>query len=199
MRKKTGWWFAIPLVMAVVAGAKAGDAFSDYFQRGKYEATLASGVMFSPIGADRGRHTVDYTLSALQFGWMVTEPGRATWWRGNLEVAAEVMGGDVFEGRGNYLAGGTAWLRYNFVQPNWRVIPYAQAGAGAEATDMDRRLIGERFNFNLGISAGTRFFVAPDWALNIECRYQHISNARISNHDIGINAVGPTLGLSFFF
>src|SRR5690348_4051394 len=110
MCEKTAWWFSIPLAMVVVAGTKAADAFSDYFQRGRYEVTLSSGVMFSPIGADRGRHTVDYTLSGLQFGWMLTDPGPAAWWRGNLEVAAEIMGGDVFEGRGNYLAGGTAWL-----------------------------------------------------------------------------------------
>jgi opacity protein-like surface antigen len=74
-----------------------------------------------------------------------------------------------------------------------------QAGLGAEATDMDRRLIGERFNFNLDVSAGTRYFLAPNWALNAECRYQHISNATIARHDIGINAVGPMLGLSYFF
>jgi lipid A 3-O-deacylase len=201
MTKKASWWFSISLAMvcSVVTGARAGDDFSDYFQRDRYEATLASGVMFSPVGADKGRHTVDYTLSGLQFGWMMTEPGRPAWWRGNLEVAAEAMGGKVFEGRGSYLAGGTAWLRYNFVQANWRLIPYVQAGAGAEATDMDRRLIGEHFNFNLDVSAGTRCFLAPNWALDIECRYQHISNAKISRHDIGINAVGPMIGLSYFF
>jgi hypothetical protein len=190
---------SLAMICAFETGARAGDDFSDYFQHDKYEATLASGVMFSPIGADKGRHTVDYTLSGLQFGWMLTEPGRPAWWRGNLEVAAEAMGGDVFKGRGNYLAGGTAWLRYNFVQPNWRLVPYVQAGLGAEATDMDRRLIGERFNFNLDVSAGARYFLAPNWALDAECRYQHISNATIARHDIGINAVGPMLGLSYFF
>jgi lipid A 3-O-deacylase len=201
MSKKPGWWFSISLAMvcAGVTGAKAGDDFPDCFQRNKYEATLASGVMFSPIGADKGRHTVDYTLNGLQLGWMLTDPGRPAWWRGNWETAFEAMGGAVFEGRGNYIAGGSAWVRYNFVQPDWRLVPYLQAGAGAEATDMDQRLIGETFNFNLGISAGARCFIARDWALNVECRYQHISNATIARHDIGINAVGPMVGVSFFF
>lgn len=201
MRKKPGWWFLISFAMlcAAATGAKAADDFSDYFQPGKHEVTLASSVMFSPIGADRNRHTVDYTLSGLQLGWMLTEPGRSAWWRGNWEVAIEAMGGAVFEGRGSYIAGGTVWGRYNFIQPGWRLVPYLQAGAGAEATDMDPRLIGETFNFNLGISAGARCFVARNLALDVECRYQHISNATIAHHDIGINAVGPVIGVSFFF
>lgn len=203
MIKKAGWWFSISLVLACAgaAGAEADqpDDFSGYFQRDKYEAALASGVMFSPIGADRNRHTVDYTLSGLQFGWMLTDVGRSGWFRGNLEVAAEAMGGEVFNGRGNYLAGGTAWLRYNFIQPNWRLVPYVEFGAGAEGTDMDQRLIGETFNFNLDVGAGLRCFVAQDWALDFECRYQHTSNAKIAKHDIGINAVGPMIGLSYFF
>lgn len=158
-----------------------------------------SGVMFSPIGADKGRSTEDYTLSGLQFGWMLTEARGGGWLRGNWEVSLEAMGGAVYKGKGNYIVGGTLWARYNFIQENWRVVPYFQAGAGAEATDMDGHLIGQKFNFNLDVAAGMRCFVAPHWALDLECRYQHISNAKIAEHDIGINAVGPMLGVSYFF
>ena len=160
---------------------------------------LSSGAMFSPVGAVQNRPTVDYTLSGLQFGWMLSSPGQPGWLRGNWEVAVEAMGGEVFKGRGSYMAGGTLWARYNFIQPNWRVVPYLQGGAGAEGTDMDQRLIGETFNFNLDVGVGMRCFVARNWALDLECRYQHISNAKIAKRDVGINAIGPMLGLSFFF
>jgi lipid A 3-O-deacylase len=203
MTKKPGWWFSMSLAVIYATAAHAQEGrqndFSDQFQRGTCELTVASGVMFSPIGADKGRHTVDYSLSGLQCGWMLTDVNRSGWLRGNVELAGEAIGGAVFKGRGSYLAGGTAWLRYNFVQPNWRVVPYLQAGAGAEGTDMDQRLIGEKFNFNLDIAAGLRCFVARDWSLNVECRYQHISNGTIAKHDVGINAVGPMIGLSYFF
>lgn len=200
MRKKPGWNVIICLAVAFtgMAAARGGD-FSDNFQRNKYELSLSSGIMFSPVGADRERHTVNYTLSGLQLGWMLTDVNDAGWLRGNVELAGEAMGGTVFKGRGSYLAGGTFWVRYNFVQPDWRWVPYVQAGAGAEGTDMDQRLIGENFNFNLGIVAGLRYFASEKWAVNAECRYQHISNAKIARRDIGINAVGPVLGLSYFF
>jgi opacity protein-like surface antigen len=198
-----GWWFSILLALActnaIAAEADQQNDFSDYFERGRYEVSLVSGAMFSPIGADRNRHTVDYTLSGLQFGWMMSTPGEQGWLRGNWELALEAMGGAVFEGRGSFIAGGTGWVRYNFIQPGWRVVPYLQAGAGAEGTDMDQRLIGEKFNFNLNIGVGARCFLARNWALEFECRYQHISNAKIANRDVGINAVGPMIGLSYFF
>jgi len=38
-----------------------------------------------------------------------------------------------------------------------------------------------------------------NWALNLEYRYQHISNANIGPKNLGINASGPFLGASCFF
>jgi lipid A 3-O-deacylase len=204
MSRKLGWWFSVfvALTGAHARGAEPtqADDFSSYFfQRGKQEVMLSGGMLFSPVGADKNRPTLNYTLSGLQWGWMLTDPKSSGWLRGNFEAAGEVMGGAVVKGRGSYMVGGTLWLRYNFLQPNWRVVPFFQAGAGAEATDMDPRLIGETFNFNLNVGAGVRCFIAKDWAVSAECRYQHISNAKLSNHDIGINAVGPMVGVSYFF
>jgi lipid A 3-O-deacylase len=203
MNKILGWcsvFLALPCAAAVGAEIDQPGDFSDYFQHNRYELTLSSGAMFSPIGADQHRRTENYVLNGLQFGWMLTDAdGRSGWLRGNVEVSAETIGGAVYNGRGSYLAGGTVWVRYNFVQPNWRVVPYAAAGLGAEATDMDQRLIGETFNFNLDIAVGAKCFLARNWALDVECRYQHISNATIARHDVGINAVGPMLGVSYFF
>jgi lipid A 3-O-deacylase len=201
MTRNPGWWFSIPLTL-VCASAAAADATNDlsnYFQRGRHDVTLMSGAMFSPIGADKGRSTEYYTLSGLQFGWMLSDVRGGGWLRGNWEVSLEAIGGAVYKGKGSYIAGGTLWGRYNFVPANWRVAPYLQAGAGAEATDMDQRLIGQTFNFNLDIAAGMRWFVTQNWALDLECRYQHISNGTIAKHDIGINAVGPMLGVTYLF
>lgn len=203
MNRKLGWWFSVFIASActrvVGQGTLQSDSIDNLFERGKYELSLSSGVMFSPIGADKGRPTLNYTLSGLQLGWMLTDVTHSGWSSGNLEVAGEIIGGAVFNGPGNYLAGATAWARYNFVQPRWRVIPYIQGGAGAEAIDMDTTLVGGRFAFNLNIAAGARYMAGENWSINIECLYQHLSNATIYTHDIGINAVGPMLSVSYFF
>ncbi|HLX72339.1 MAG TPA: acyloxyacyl hydrolase [Verrucomicrobiae bacterium] len=203
MNRKLGWWFSV-LIASACARALGQEtlhdnSLGDLFVRGKYELNLSSGVMFSPIGADHARPTLNYTLSGLELGWMLTDVNRSGWLAGNVELAGEVIGGAAFYGPGNYLAGGTAWARYNFVQPGWRVIPYIQGGAGLEAIDMDSELIGGHFAFNLNIGAGARYLVDNNWSINVECLYQHLSNATIHQHDVGINAVGPMLSVSYFF
>jgi lipid A 3-O-deacylase len=198
MHRKLGWLFSLPLALTCTCAIGAGVDFSENFHD-RYEMSLLSGAMFSPIGADNNRPTENYTLSGLQFAWMLTDVRGPGWLRGNWELPLEAMGGKVFDGKGSYVVGGTIWIRYNFIQPNWRVVPYMQLGAGAEATDMNEKLVGQTFNFNLDFAVGTRCFVAENWAVNLECRFQHLSNATLAKHDLGVNAIGPMIGVSYFF
>ena len=176
-------------------------AFPDnLFSAGKWDFSLFSGPMFSPIGHPDSRPTVDYELTAVELGYMLSDVNHAPGpLRGNWELVPSAIGAAIFRGKGNYIAGGTLWLRYNFVQPNWRVVPYLQGGAGITFTDTDNYLLGERFNFNLNAALGMRWLVASHCAINLEYLYQHISNADLSSHNIGINAQGPLLGVSYFF
>jgi len=174
------------------------QSFTSLFEHGRSEITLTSGVLFSPFLATRNRPTINYTMTEQQFGWMLTDLIEAGWFRGNFEIAGEGFGSGIFTGRGNYIAGATAWLRYNFVPPQSRLAPYAQGGAGFVATDIDRGIVGQIFNFNLDLGFGFRYFIRPRWSLNLEYRYQHISNAGLGRKNLGINAHGPILGISYF-
>lgn len=203
MNRKLGWWFSGFITCTCLSAAGQNNnqtvASSDSpFQRGRYELGLNSGVLFSPILADKGRPTIDYSLSGLHFGWMLTDVN-SFWLPGNWELLGEAIGGTPFSGKGSYLTGATVLIRYNFVVPNWQLIPYLQGGGGAELTDFDQRLIGEHFNFNIDVGAGVHYFVKPDLSINVGCRFQHISNAKFSDTDIGINAFGPEAGVSYFF
>jgi len=184
-------------------GENAADEdslFERFFERGRYEAGFTGGALFSPFVANRNRPTIDYTVTGLQLGYMLGDVKRKGWWRGNLELAAEGFGNAVFEGPGGYIAGATLWLRYNFV-PRWSpgLVPYVEAGAGVVSTDIDHHIVGQPFNFNLDLGVGMRYFIARDWALDLECRYQHISNANLGRKNLGINSIGPVLGISYFF
>ena len=74
-----------------------------------------------------------------------------------------------------------------------------QIGAGLTNTDLDRRIEGQNFNFNLNVGVGTRYFINPNWTVNLEYRFQHISNANLSSRNIGVNAEGFNFGVSYFF
>jgi len=202
MNRIPGWWFSgfITLTCITAFGQNSQTASTDsHFQRGNYELGLTSGVLFSPILPDKGRPTIDYSLTGVHFGWMLTDANQSCWLPGNLELLGELIGGTAVQGKGNYLVGGTVWARYNFVVAGWRLVPYLQGGGGAQLTDFDQFLLGQHFNFNLDVGAGVHYFVRENLSINVGCHFQHLSNAKLAPNDIGVNAFGPELGVSYFF
>ncbi len=169
------------------------------FEARRWEANISSGVLFSPMGSPQKRPVINYTITTLQLGYMLTDIHGSGVLRGNLEVAGDIWASQVFVGAGTFIAGGTLWIRYNFVPAGWRLIPFVQLGAGLTATDIDVAYVGQAFNFNLDAAIGVRYMVAKNWSVNLMCQYQHISNANTGPKNVGINSFGPILGVSYFF
>jgi hypothetical protein len=176
-----------------------GFSASALFEKGRFEGGLNSGVLFSPFVATYQRPTINYTFTGIQFGYMLSDVKGSGFFRGNFELAGEGFGCAIFDGPGSFIAGITVWGRYNFVPVKSRFVPFVQAGLGLTSTDIDREIVGQPFNFNLDLGVGTRYFVSQKWALTLEYRFQHISNANSAEHNIGINANGPLLGVTYLF
>jgi opacity protein-like surface antigen len=176
-----------------------GITLDDNFRRGWREVGFGGGTYFSNLDPAPNRPNSDYAIGYAQLGYMVTKPSGPGWLRGNFEVAPEVFGAGVFHGPGHYVAGGTLWFRYNFVPKRGRFSPFIELGGGGTAIDIPHNYDGKDFNFNLNVGAGVRYFITPRCSLNAEYRFQHISNANLWNHNIGLNTSGPMMGLSLFF
>ena len=186
--------------VAISGTLKADEPIADsHFQKGLFETSLGSGAMFSPFITGMNRPKLDYTVTEVQFGYMLTDAAGPAFLRGNCEIAGSLFGGGIFEGEGTYVSGTTIWLRYNFVPRNSRFAPYMEGGAGLTLTDLNRQIENQNFNFNLNLGAGVRCFFARSWSLNLEARFQHISNANMSSRNVGVNAFGPVLSVSYFF
>jgi hypothetical protein len=151
------------------------------------------------VMATKHRPTINYTMTEIQYGYMLSDIHGSGFFRGNFELAGEALVGYIFAGEGSWIAGGTLWGRYNFVPRESRFLPFFQAGAGMVTTDISHKFDGHPFNFNLELGAGTRYLIDERWTLNLEFRYQHISNAGTGKHNVGINAFGPILGISYLF
>jgi opacity protein-like surface antigen len=175
------------------------DGAEDHFQKGQWEGTVGAAVFFSPFAATKHRPTHDYALAVFDVGYMLCDVKEWGFARGNVEFLGELFGGGVFVGRGNYVSGFTLSGRYNFVQRDWKLVPYGQIGVGAGLTDIDKRVIGQVFQFNIDAAVGARYFIKPNLSLNAEYRYQHLSNANSGPKNIGVNAQGAMLGASWFF
>jgi lipid A 3-O-deacylase len=173
------------------------------FPRCGYELQVLAGTYFAPSGL--GPETPVYNVApvTIRLG-RITERGFSDGLlRGNLEPMLEFSGAPVVNGFGNFYIGASGLLRYNFVQPESRLVPYLQVGAGATYNDgfrtVNQEALGEGLEFLLQAEMGLRYFMSDRWSLDIEGGLLHISNARLANRNAGINALGGSIGISYYF
>jgi hypothetical protein len=171
------------------------------FRSGLHEATVGGGFEMTCI-TGTGRPIVNYAMGYADAGYFLYDVLGSGFFRGNAEVLLEGFGSSIYESTsagGNYIAGASLYLRYNFVPKGWRLIPYIEGGAGLTSMDINHNYDGMNFNFNLDLGAGARFLVTHSCSINLEGLFQHISNADLGAHNIGLNSLGPRLSVSFFF
>lgn len=181
-----------------------GKAVSEIYAKGQRTLQIVSGVLFTPSDHDHGISSFDYAQTNIRLGYMRNSPKETpSWYRGNIEVILELSNAIVFEGPGDYLGGITGLVRYNFVQPDTRWIPYIQGGVGVVYNDVykdkTQSAIGQAIEFTPQASVGLRYHLRNRWSVDVEAMYHHISNAGMSDRNAGINAFGGFLGISYFF
>jgi hypothetical protein len=122
---------------------------------------------------------------------------------GAFEPMLDLTGGvAVNNDFGDWFIGPSFILRYNFAQPGTRFIPYIQAGVGFQYNDAYRDAnspIGSRIELTAQAQAGFRIFLCDNFSFDFEGGVQHISNGGLSDRDADINALGATVGFSYFF
>ncbi len=155
--------------------------------------------------------TVNYTLLPLigSLRWQLYNPCGPSFLRGNTDVT---FGGSytvITQGpESRYIAVITG-VRYNFVQPNWRLAPYFEIKGGMGFTDAEgpeevashqpQIGQGQDFTFTFLMGAGVRYNFNPRYSVSAGVEYMHMSNANLSEpryYNHGINVVGPTVGIN---
>ncbi|MEA3209062.1 MAG: lipid 3-O-deacylase [Chthoniobacter sp.] len=204
--------FTIGLALLGTIGAQAGHEMKDTketvvpespFDKGRREFQVSIGAFTSFSHSNSNQPDVTDGDLDLRLGWMLNSPDGEGWLRGNFEFLVEAHGAGVIEGPETGLVGLNLMMRYNFVQPEARLVPYFQLQAGGIYTDIsddpNQRLVGSDFDFFLGGGFGLRWFVNERCALTLEADYRHISNAGFADRNLGLNSLGGFLGFSTFF
>ena len=174
------------------------------FHRGKLDLQVADGAVYSLQYSCVRRPNIYYTVTAVHLGYMVDSPHRGgTFLRGNDEFLLEAVGGAIFQGPGNALGGLSILYRRNFLAPGARLVPYLNLGAGGVYSDayhdQVQKALGSRFEFDLQASVGLRCRLARRWTVDGEFAYRHLSNAHLADRNLGTNAIGGLLGVSYAF
>lgn len=175
------------------------------FADGVHEIELGFGVFGSPWSEGTAkRPDMAFAIGEVRAGWMLSDPRGDGFLRGNWEFLLTAFGGGIFDGPGDILIGAEMLLRYNFVQPGSRLIPFIQIGGGgvysdAAGDDSIQHLIGTDLSFVLEGEIGLRYKLNERCAIHCGLDYQHISNAGLARHNAGVNALGGLIGLSIFY
>ena len=186
-----------------VVDAKKQVSVFDPFEKGTRELQIGAGAFFSFHNRSEERPTNNDADISARLGWMLSTPEGDGILRGNHEFLVEAFGGWVFDGPGNGLGGLTLFLRRNFVQPDSRLVPYFQFGAGVLLNDIHedqrQRRVGQAFEFSLQWGLGLRYLFSERCGVFLEATYRHISNANLADRNFGLNSFGGMAGASYFF
>ena len=199
----------IALASRALAGTSAAEAASPApvtdpaFQRGAFDLQIAEACEISLQNTSAIRPNIDYQLTIIRVGYMLNTPHGSNFLRGNDEFLLEAEGGPIFHGPGSALGGLSIIYRRNFLSPGAKVVPYLNLGAGGVYSDAYhdkvQQALGGRFEFDLQASVGARFRLSPRWSLDAEFAYRHLSDAHITQRNLGTNAIGGVLGVSRAF
>jgi lipid A 3-O-deacylase len=164
-----------------------------------YELAVESGYLFGVFNAPQ-----DYQIAAEfitgRVRWGVME--HDGWLRGYNQFYFSAVAEPILEGIENHYFGLNFGLRYNFVQPGSRLIPYFSGGVGLGWIDSHADIPGgqgQDFTFNVLAATGLSYKVSDQWNVNVGILYQHLSNAGQTDPNPSLNLLGPQVGVSYSF
>lgn len=190
----------ITLLPAPVWAETGGIQARDLTRRGSLEVGMATGYWqdVNPFGNEpSANRSAVFVLPRV--GMMLTDAFEAGPLTGNLELMVEPFFARFVQPFAAEAAGGSLVLKYNFLSFG-RWMPFWDVGAGMLWTNLAPRIPEQstQFNFALETGPGVQYFVSKTVGLTLGVRFHHISNAGLGDRNIGLNAVLPYFGVSFF-
>jgi Lipid A 3-O-deacylase (PagL) len=191
--------------------SKPPDFNNKIYYRNKTEFSLEMGVLpvnipflFDFIVGDPFHRTTPLSYTLVPFiaslRWHLDDV-RGPWiLRGNTDLTSSLSYTAIVRGPETYYGAYIMRLRRNFVQRNWKSVPYFEGRAGLGLTDAKGPhgvvgAQGQDFTFTLMLGSGIRHNFNPRYAMAFGAGYMHISNGSLSRpiRNYGLNVLGPML------
>jgi lipid A 3-O-deacylase len=164
-----------------------------------FEASVESAFLFSILGNPH-RYQIGAEFLTARMRWGINESD--SWLRGYNQFYGLAMAEPIFSGPENHYFGFSTGMRYNFVRPNWRLVPYISGGVGLGWIDSHATIPGAQgqdFTFNILTAVGVTYEISERWKLNVGALYEHLSNAGQTSPNPSTNLLGPQIGLNYSF
>jgi opacity protein-like surface antigen len=171
---------------------------AEEFNPQRFEFAIESGFLFGAINPPASYEIGAEFLTA-RIRWGVVHD---TWLRGYNQFYVSAMAEPIFRGIENHYFGFNLGMRYNFVRPGSRFVPYFSGGVGAGWIDSHPEIPGgqgQDFTFNILSAAGISYSVNDHWKINVGALYEHLSNGGQTDPNPSLNLFGPQLGVNYSF
>jgi len=110
------------------------ESLRDPFSKGNVELEFLGGGASSSLYPGARRPKITFVEGDVRVGLIVSDTIGCSFYRGNFEILLDGFGAGITDGPGNWLVGGRVFGRYNFTQPEARIVPYLQAYGVRSAT-----------------------------------------------------------------
>jgi opacity protein-like surface antigen len=171
---------------------------TEEFNPERFDFAIESGFLFGAINPPASYEIGAEFLTA-RIRWGVVHD---TWLRGYNQFYVSAMAEPIFRGIENHYFGFNLGMRYNFVRPGSRFVPYFSGGVGAGWIDSHAEIPGgqgQDFTFNILSAAGISYSVNDHWKINVGALYQHLSNGGQTDPNPSLNLFGPQVGVTCSF
>jgi hypothetical protein len=179
--------------------ASGVESAREEFNPERFEVALESGYLFGFINSLHSYEIGTEFLTA-RVRWGVVRSDM--WLRGYNQFYVSAIAEPIFRGIENHYFGLNFGMRYNFVRPGCRLVPYISGGLGLGWIDSHPEIRGgqgQDFTFNILMAAGISYKMNDHWKLNAGILYEHLSNGGQTDPNPSLNLLGPQVGLDYSF
>ena len=165
----------------------------------RFEVAFQSAYLLGVFGNPDNYEIAPQFLSG-RIRWGVNDSD--SWARGYNQFCLTLMAEPIVRGIENHYFGVNFGGRYNFVRPNWRIVPYVSGGLGLGWIDSSpdmRGSQGQNFTFNILTAIGFSYQIDSHWKIDAGAQYQHLSNGGQTDPNPSLNLIGPQIGVSYSF
>jgi len=159
------------------------------------ESAYLLGFINSPHSYEIG---AEFLTARLRWGVRQSDD----WLRGYNQFYFSAVAEPIFRGIENHYFGLNFGVRYNFVRPACRLVPYVSGGVGLGWIDSHPDIPGAQgqdFTFNILAAAGVAYELSERWKVEAGVLYEHLSNGGQTDPNPSLNLLGPQLGVTYSF
>ena len=165
----------------------------------RFEVALQSAYLLGVFGNPDNYEIASQFITG-RIRWGVNDSDN--WTRGYNQFCFTLMAEPIIRGIENHYFGVNFGGRYNFVQRNWRIVPYFSGGLGLGWIDSRpdmRGSQGQDFTFNILTGIGFSYQVDEHWKVDVGAQYEHLSNGGQTDPNPSLNLIGPQIGVTYSF